>query len=193
MKWICLPRGIRGAAAALAVTVALSLLGCFRTRPDLTPLGQGPAPRRMPSPARQAEASCSYEDSLTGGQVFSMYCSQCHNSRPLSERPFAHYQNVAAHMRVRANLTGKEYAKLMEFLRRWHDIPAPTPSDAASPKRFTFGQPIAELRNQTTAPQPPGNPGLPPNDVGRTPAPSRQQPSDIVPAAASTTDHSELP
>jgi hypothetical protein len=87
-------------------------------------------------------------------------------------------------MRVRANLTGKEYAKLMEFLRRWHDVPAPTPPDAPSPKRFTFGQPIAELRDQTTPPQPPGNPGLPPNDVGKTPAPSGQQPSAVVPAAA---------
>ena len=77
---------------------------------------------------------------MTGGQIFSMYCAECHNPRPPSERPFAHYQNVAAHMRVRANLTGKAYAKLMEFLRRWHDVPPPDAS------RSTFTQ-AAHLRS----------------------------------------------
>ena len=43
-----------------------------------------------------------------------MYCNQCHNARALGERPFANYQNVAAHMRVRANFTGEEYEKLMD-------------------------------------------------------------------------------
>jgi hypothetical protein len=60
-------------------------------------------------------------------------------------------------MRVRANLTGKEYAKLNEFLRRWHDIPPPNPPDQPSPKRFIFSQPIAELRPQQAeqGPKPP--------------------------------------
>ena len=40
------------------------------------------------------------------------------NRRTLADLPFSNHQNVAAHMRVRANLNGKEYAKLMEFLRR---------------------------------------------------------------------------
>jgi hypothetical protein len=78
--------------------------------------------------------------------VFSMYCAYCHNAPSLAERPFSNYKNVAVHMRVRANLTGKEYAKLMEFLRRWHDIPPPTPPVEPSPKRFFFAQPIPELR-----------------------------------------------
>jgi hypothetical protein len=59
-------------------------------------------------------------------------------------------------MRVRANLTGKEYAKLMEFLRRWHDVPPPNPPVEPSPKRFFYSQPIAELR-----PQEPGNDAKP--------------------------------
>jgi hypothetical protein len=138
-------------------------------------------------------ASHSYEDSLTGGQIYTMYCAECHNYRPLSERPFSNFKNVAVHMRVRANLTGKEYAKLDEFLRRWHDVPPPTPPDAPAPNRFTFGQPIAELREQTTPPQPPGNPGLPPIDVHNTPAPSEQQSSSVVPATASSTDNPAEP
>jgi hypothetical protein len=103
----------------------------------------------MPSPAKEGEGCGCYEDSLTGGQVFTMYCSYCHNAPALAERPFSNFQNVAAHMRVRANLTGKEYAKLMEFLRRWHDIPPPHPAEEPSPKRLTFSQPIAELRPKT--------------------------------------------
>ena len=74
----------------------------------------------MPSPGN--DGNCCYEDSLEGGHVFEMYCGACHNVRNLAERPFSNYQNVAAHMRGRANLTGKEYAKLVAFLRRTGDL-----------------------------------------------------------------------
>jgi hypothetical protein len=99
----------------------------------------------MPSPAKEADCEC-YEDSLTGGKVFAMYCGYCHNAPSLAERPYSQFRNVAAHMRVRANLTGKEYAKLMEFLRRWNDVPPPTPAVTPGPPRLTFSQPMAELR-----------------------------------------------
>lgn len=181
--------------AVVVLTAAVAPLGCYHTQPDTTSLAQGPAPLRMPSPARQGQDRCSFEDSLTGGQIFTMYCAECHNPRPLAERPFAQYQNVAAHMRVRANLTGKEYARLMEFLRRWHDVPAPTPPTPPPPKRFIYSQPIAELRDQTAPPRPLGNPMLPPLDVlGRTPVapagqppavPTGQQPA-VVPVGGST-------
>jgi hypothetical protein len=75
-----------------------------------------------------------------------MYCSYCHNAPILAERPFSNFRNVATHMRVRANLTGKEYAKLMEFLRRWHDVPPPAPPFEPSPKRLLFGREIQGLR-----------------------------------------------
>jgi hypothetical protein len=131
-RWVALLLGLGGFIAP----------GCQNTPIDLS---EGPAPLRMPGPGAEAE---SYEDSLTGGEVFAMYCNQCHNARALGERPFSNYQNVAAHMRVRANLTGVEYAKLMEFLRRWHDVPSPTPPMEPSPKRLIYGQPIAELRDE---------------------------------------------
>lgn len=191
MKLISFSWGWQKAVVVLAA--GLMALGCVNTQPDYSPRAQGPVPLREPSPVRQAEAHCSYEDSLTGGQVFSMYCAQCHNPRPLSERPFSHYQNVAAHMRVRANLTGKEYAKLMEFLRRWHDVPPPTPPTPPSPKRFLFSQPIAELRDQKAPPQPPGNPGLPPYDLSGQPPAATPAPRVIVPAAHSSSDGPPLP
>jgi hypothetical protein len=141
-------------AAYVCVVVPVGLLtasGCLNTPADNSERAQGPAPLRMPSPARDEGASHSYEDSLTGGKVFTMYCSYCHNAPALAERPFSNFKNVAAHMRVRANLTGKEYAKVMEFLQRWHDVPPPTPPQEPSPKRLTFSQPINELRPELPA------------------------------------------
>jgi hypothetical protein len=132
----------------LVLAWLLAAAGCYHTPVDTSEYAQGPAPRRMPSPAQEADACGSYEDSLTGGQVFTMYCSYCHNAPSLAERNFANFRNVATHMRVRANLTGKEYAKLMEFLRRWNDVGPPTPPEEPSPKRFIFSQPLNELGNQ---------------------------------------------
>jgi len=135
--------------SVLVVTCALAAFGCHNTPVDTSDYARGPTPLQSPSPAKEAEACQTYEDSLTGGQIFSMYCSYCHNAPSLAERPFSQFQNVAAHMRVRANLTGKEYAKLMEFLRRWNDVPPPTAPVEPTPKRFYFSQPIQELRDQT--------------------------------------------
>ena len=139
------------AGLILVATGVLATPGCYHTPVDTSEYAQGPAPLRMPSPAKEAEACGCYEDSLTGGQVFAMYCGYCHNAPSLAERPFSNFKNVAAHMRVRANLTGKEYAKLVEFLQRWHDVPPPNPPVEPSPKRFIFSQPIPELRAQTPA------------------------------------------
>jgi hypothetical protein len=147
------PRELLKRATVLVMVVLLAPLGCYHSAVDTSEFAQGPAPLRMPSPAREADACRSYEDSLTGGQVFSMYCGYCHNARSLAERPFASYQNAAAHMRVVANLTGKEHAKLLEFMRRWADVPPPNPPLEPSPKRFIFSQPMAELRPQSAPPE----------------------------------------
>jgi hypothetical protein len=124
----------------------LALFGCNHTQPYVYDVANSPAPLQMPEPG---EPGCeSYEDSLTGGQIFTMYCNYCHNARALAERPFSNYKNVAMHMRVRANLTGKEYAKLVAFLREVQDVPPPTPPVEPSPKRLISSQPIAELKGQ---------------------------------------------
>jgi hypothetical protein len=158
----------RLSGAVLLVAGIVATAGCRNTPVDLSEYWRGPAPLRTPSPAQEAEAACSYEDSLTGGQVFQMYCSYCHNAPSLAERPYSQFRNVAAHMRVRANLTGKEYAKLMEFLRRWNDVPPPNAPVSPSPKRLTFSQPISELREEATSPkespsQPQAAPHIAPN------------------------------
>lgn len=127
--------------------------GCYNTPVDTSEYAQGPAPLRMPSPSGEECSDC-YEDSLTGGQIFTMYCSYCHNAPSLAERSFSQFRNVAAHMRVRANLTGKEYAKLMVFFRRWNDVPPPNPPSASTPNRLIFPQPISELKPEEQKPEP---------------------------------------
>jgi hypothetical protein len=146
------------ACFVVIITATLVPLGCYNTPVDTSDLARGPAPLRMPSPVKDTEGCC-YEDSLTGGKVFAMYCGACHNPRSLAERPFSNYKNVAAHMRVRANLTGKENAELIAWLRRWYDVPPPNPPLEPSPKRLFFSQPIAELRPEPPAPEKPPMPG----------------------------------
>jgi hypothetical protein len=140
-------RTFRGPAGLVAAIAGLLIpIGCYNTPIDVSDLSRGPAPLREPSPAKGE--NCCYEDSLEGHHIFQMYCAGCHNARPLAERPFSNYRNVAAHMRVRANLTGKEYAKLMAWLRRWHDVPPPGLHEEPAPRRFIYSQPIPELREQ---------------------------------------------
>jgi len=160
----------------LVVPGLLVALGCYNTPVDNSEYARGPAPLRIPSPAKDGESCDCYEDSLTGGHVFEMYCSYCHNARSLAERPFSNYQNVAMHMRVRANLTGKEYAVLMAWLRRYHDVPPPNPPVEPSAKRFFFSQPINELRPaKGPAAKPPQAQAEPPNEVD---TPSTAQPQE---------------
>ena len=147
----------------VGLVATAAIVGCHNTPVDRSEFGLGPAPLRMPSPGKdEGECHC-YEDSLTGGQVFAMYCSYCHNAPNLGERNFANFKNVASHMRIRANLTGKEYARLMEFLNRWHDIPPPNPLPEPSPKLLIFSQPINELRPEPGAKE--GGPGMQPKNM----------------------------
>lgn len=138
--------GTIGWAPLLGVAGLLGMLGCHNTPVDLCEYAHSPAPLRVPPP--DSKHSDCYECCLTGERVFMMYCGACHNARSLAERPFSSYQNVATHMRVRANLTGKEYAELLAWMRHWADVPPPNPPVEPSPKRFFFSQPISELRKE---------------------------------------------
>jgi hypothetical protein len=170
----------KNSARCACVTFFIGVLGLVAVGCQSTPidLAKGPAPLRLPGTAGEGET---YEDSLTGGEVFSMYCNQCHNARALGERNLANYQNVAAHMRVRANLTGKEYEKLLAFLSRWHDVPPPTPPVDPSPKRLIYGQPIAELREEIA---PNEAPAAPPAAPVAPAVPAQPQPVPNGPPAA---------
>ncbi len=131
----------------LLVAVAVPILGCY-TPP--VAVSQAPAPFRFRL-RKGEELSGRWEDEVTGGQLFSMYCGYCHNARAIGERPFSNYQNVVAHMRVRALMTGEEQAKIEAFFRRMHDVPPASGPIEASPKRQIFSQPIPELREESQA------------------------------------------
>ncbi len=126
------------------VSFATSCAGC-RDVPSAHTIARnyslGEAPIDPPS-----AHNASYEQCLTGGRIFKMYCGSCHNARALGERSFASYEVAASHMRQQAYLTGTEYRALVHFLRRWHDVGPPTPEVEPGPKRLVFSQPIAELR-----------------------------------------------
>jgi hypothetical protein len=63
-------------------------------------------------------------------------------------------------MRVVADLTGQEHAKLMEYLRRFADVPPPGQQETPAPTRFFFSREINELQKQQPkkAPDLPGGP-----------------------------------
>jgi hypothetical protein len=145
-------RSVRAAGSTFVLllvlaTVVLAPFGCYNPPVDVS---QTPAPLRFRL-RKGDELSGRYEDEVTGGELFTMYCGYCHNMRAMGERPFSNYQNVVAHMRVRAQLTGEEQAKIEAFFRRWHDIPPASGPVEASPKRQIFSQPVAELREESQA------------------------------------------
>ncbi len=139
--------GLRSLRFLVLLGVALPAVGCYNPPVDVSQL---PAPLRFRL-KKGEELSGRWEDEVTGGQLFSMYCGYCHNARALGERPFSNYQNVVAHMRVRALMTAEEQAKIEGFMRRWHDVPPASGPIEPSPKRQIFSQPIAELREESQA------------------------------------------
>src|SRR5688572_9326599 len=112
-------RGMERIAAGLMVgLVALACSACGSAQSAHTAsrnYSLGTAPQDPPGDS----AGHSYDDYLSGGRIFQMYCGACHNARPLAERPFSNYEVASAHMREQAYLTGKEYRQLIHFLRRW--------------------------------------------------------------------------
>ena len=95
---------------------------------------------------RPSNDSDRFEDCVSGGKLFQLYCASCHEGRPLGERPFRETAVTFSHMRTQAYLTGDEYRKLIHFLRRWHDLGPAFEEVEDSPKRFFYSQPISELK-----------------------------------------------
>lgn len=52
-----------------------------------------------------------------GAQLWADYCMRCHNLRPPTEFTNTEWSVVVHHMRVRANLTGEEQTKILEFIQ----------------------------------------------------------------------------
>jgi hypothetical protein len=54
---------------------------------------------------------------LTGAELYSMHCNRCHPERYPNERTSAQWKTIGMHMRVRANLPGEQYRKLLKYLQ----------------------------------------------------------------------------
>ncbi len=67
-----------------------------------------------------AIAGCSSTTNVvdkSGAQLWGETCSRCHSMRPPQSLTDAEWDVVGLHMRTRANLSGKETAKIIEFLK----------------------------------------------------------------------------
>jgi hypothetical protein len=130
---------------ALGSVYCGAVIGCWSV-PSAHTANHDYSYRRENDQAIIAAGGAQFDDCVSGGQLFKMYCGTCHNARPLTERPFSNTEVAFAHMREQAYLTGEEYRQLIHFLRRASDIGPPSPAAEPSPKRFFYSQPISEMR-----------------------------------------------
>ena len=123
----------------------VTCLGCALSNPSPHTLSRDYNLEQLPVD-RPNNAPKSFENDVSGGRLFQLYCASCHEGRPLGERPFRETAVTFSHMRTQAYLTGTEYRKLVHYLRRWHDLGPTFEEVEASPKRFFYSQPITELK-----------------------------------------------
>jgi hypothetical protein len=74
------------------------------------------AKRKTASDSSGAASSDSYMG-LTGEELWSNNCLRCHNIRPPTMYGNAQWDVIVHHMRIRANITGKEQRAIVEFLK----------------------------------------------------------------------------
>ena len=110
--------------------------------------------RRMPNEAPNDAKGLKYDQRVDGGTLYKQHCSRCHNARPLGERSFAQNEVSLAHMRDFSGLTGEEYRKIVQYMRRWHGVGPATPDIETPPKRLFFNDPDRQgtLDSETLVP-----------------------------------------
>jgi hypothetical protein len=57
---------------------------------------------------------------LRGAQLWPIYCNQCHNARPPSEKAPYEWDQVMIHMRTLSNMPAKDADAILEFLKESH-------------------------------------------------------------------------
>jgi len=91
--------------AVVAVAVVATLIGCAHDTPT------------QPSAGETSAVSNSSPTAKSGTQLWSENCTRCHNARPSNEYSAQQWDIIVHHMRLRANLTGEEQRKIVEFLQ----------------------------------------------------------------------------
>jgi mono/diheme cytochrome c family protein len=72
--------------------------------------------RTLPAQAKAADAAAR-KSSLSGAEIYSMYCGRCHPERYPAERTAAQWKTIVLWMRVRANLPAAHVRTLSEYLQ----------------------------------------------------------------------------
>ena len=65
----------------------------------------------------EPESGGAANSELSGEELWTMNCRQCHNIRPPTMYSNAQWDVIVHHMRVRANITGQEQRAIVEFLK----------------------------------------------------------------------------
>jgi cytochrome c5 len=97
-----------GASSLALIGAVLAVTGCA-TPTQRTAAGAAPAPAAT---AQKVAAT-----GKGGAELWGQTCGHCHNIRSPSSYSDAQWDVVMLHMRVRANLTGEEQRKILQFLK----------------------------------------------------------------------------
>ncbi len=62
-------------------------------------------------------ATASAEPEANGSRLWAQNCIRCHNSKPSTTYSDAQWEVAMLHMRIRANLTGREEKQILAFLK----------------------------------------------------------------------------
>ena len=95
--------------AALLVPGASCLLsGCANDKPTAA------------TPGGPTTAAAVAKVGPTGAELWADNCSRCHNMQPPGRFDDAQWEAVVRHMRLRADLTGREQREITAFLQASH-------------------------------------------------------------------------
>lgn len=57
---------------------------------------------------------------LKGAELWPIYCNQCHNARPPSEKAPYEWDQVMIHMRTLSNMPASDARAILEYLKESH-------------------------------------------------------------------------
>ncbi len=104
------------ATIALAVAAGIATgIGSGCAGPRST--GSTPASHASDDAGDQTPSGAAATLALSGAQLWSMNCAQCHNNRNPKDYSDAQWEVAVMHMRVQARLTGEEEREIARFLK----------------------------------------------------------------------------
>jgi mono/diheme cytochrome c family protein len=64
------------------------------------------------------QAGAGEKKAPSGGELYAQNCGRCHEPRPPLERTDKEWRTLILHMRVRANLTGEDARRIVQFMQK---------------------------------------------------------------------------